>query len=347
MRRTSNQRGVTTLEYLVLGAVLVLGLVVAVSAFKGRVGESLESEGSAAVEVARGQIGPVARRYGESSGPGPAGAQVAQGAGLTAEPEQAILARAPAGPNVPLAGPAPASGSPPPPAGFGVSDGISIGVGFIPVVGSAQSVVELFSGQDYITGQPANRWLAAVGIVAGLVPGGKAAVKGTATAVRVTAKATDAAATTVKATAKATDAAATTVQAAARVADDAAEAGAKVVRHGPTNPGPLSPNVAATFRGGSYTARVLDEPVELYRVYGGKAGELGSYWTRVKPSGPLQSRMDLALDPAWGNTAEKVTTIRVPAGTRIFEGAAERQGNLLGGGNQIFIPKVDPAWVVK
>ncbi|MCK6574246.1 pre-toxin TG domain-containing protein [Myxococcota bacterium] len=333
MRPTSTQRGVTTLEYLVLGAVLVLGLVVGVSAFKGRVGESLQSEGNAAVEVARGQIGPVARRYGESGGPNPAGAQAAQqGAGLTAEPEQAVLARPPA-PAPRLAAPAPAGGDPEPPAGFTFWDGVSIGVGFVPIAGSGQSVVELFSGRDYITGQPANRWLAAVGIVAGLVPGGKAAVKGTTTAVRVTAKATDAAATTVKAT--------------TRVADATAAAGRGIVRHGPTNPGPLPANIAATFRGGSYTARVLDEPVELYRVYGGKAGELGSYWTRVKPSGPLQSRMDLALDPSWGNTAEKVTTIRVPKGTTIFEGAAERQGNLLGGGNQVFIPKVDPAWVVK
>jgi RHS repeat-associated protein len=61
---------------------------------------------------------------------------------------------------------------------FGWRDGASIGVGFIPLVGSGQSLVELFSGQDYITGEPANRWLAAAGLVAGLLPGGKAALKG-------------------------------------------------------------------------------------------------------------------------------------------------------------------------
>jgi RHS repeat-associated protein len=45
----------------------------------------------------------------------------------------------------------------------------SVGVGFIPVLGSVQSVVELISGRDYITGEKTSRAWAAVGIVAGLV----------------------------------------------------------------------------------------------------------------------------------------------------------------------------------
>jgi hypothetical protein len=63
-------------------------------------------------------------------------------------------------------------------AGFGVRDAASIGVGLIPFVGSGQSVVELISGYDYISGEPTSRWLAAVGIIAGVVPGGKGALKG-------------------------------------------------------------------------------------------------------------------------------------------------------------------------
>jgi hypothetical protein len=50
--------------------------------------------------------------------------------------------------------------------------------GAIPFVGSAQSVVELFSGRDYISGEETSRGMAAVGIVAGAAPGGKAVVKG-------------------------------------------------------------------------------------------------------------------------------------------------------------------------
>jgi hypothetical protein len=61
--------------------------------------------------------------------------------------------------------------------GFGFRDAASIGVGFLPVVGTVQSLVELVTGQDYISGQPANRWLSAIGLVAGLIPGGKAATK--------------------------------------------------------------------------------------------------------------------------------------------------------------------------
>jgi filamentous hemagglutinin len=102
-----------------------------------------------------------------------------------------------------------------------------------------------------------------------------------------------------------------------------------------------------TFRGGSYTEMVTSETTTLYRVHGGAAGELGSYWTRTAPTGPLQSRIDGAILPEWGNTATGVSTIRVPAGTRIFDGFAAPQGGLVGGGSQVIIQKVDPSWLMK
>jgi hypothetical protein len=111
-------------------------------------------------------------------------------------------------------------------------------------------------------------------------------------------------------------------------------------------PGPLGNDVAATFRSSSYAQTALAEDTTLYRAYGGNAGPLGSYWTRTAPSGPLQSVMDSALNPAWGNTAENVSTVIVPKGTTIFEGAAAPEGGLLGGGNQVYIPKVNPNWLV-
>jgi len=118
------------------------------------------------------------------------------------------------------------------------------------------------------------------------------------------------------------------------------------LRWGPLNGGPLSDAVANTFRGGSYTESALSGETTLYRSYGGTAGELGSYWTRTPPAGPLQATMDSALNPAWGNTAQSVSTIRVPAGTTIYEGFAAPQGGLLGGGSQVYIPKVNPNWLV-
>jgi filamentous hemagglutinin len=73
---------------------------------------------------------------------------------------------------------------------------------------------------------------------------------------------------------------------------------------------------------------------------------VGGYWTRTQPAGPLQSIIDSALNPQWGNTATNVAAIRVPAGTTIYEGAAAAQGGLVGGGSQVFIPNVNPAWLV-
>ncbi|WP_409523501.1 type VI secretion system tip protein TssI/VgrG [Nitrincola sp. MINF-07-Sa-05] len=61
--------------------------------------------------------------------------------------------------------------------GFGIRDAASIGVGALPVAGSVQSVVELISGKDYITGEDTSRAMAAVGILAGLIPFGKGALK--------------------------------------------------------------------------------------------------------------------------------------------------------------------------
>ena len=54
----------------------------------------------------------------------------------------------------------------------------SVAVGAVPVVGSIQSGVEVLTGYDYIADEPVNRVLAAAGILAGAVPGGKAALKG-------------------------------------------------------------------------------------------------------------------------------------------------------------------------
>ncbi len=122
------------------------------------------------------------------------------------------------------------------------------------------------------------------------------------------------------------------------------------VDYSPINHGPLgNPNdagsVASTFRSGTYSEVVTEQPVTLYRVISDNGNPTGSYWTSVKPKGPLQSVIDSALDQNWGNTATRVVTAKVPAGTKIYEGAAAAQRGLVGGGNQIYIPKVDPKWI--
>ena len=73
--------------------------------------------------------------------------------------------------------------------------------------------------------------------------------------------------------------------------------------------------------------------------YGGTANQLGGYWTTIPPSGPVQSIIDSALNPAWGNTATKVVKIKVPSGIRLCQGQVASQGGLVGGGNQVVSPK--------
>lgn len=128
----------------------------------------------------------------------------------------------------------------------------------------------------------------------------------------------------------------------------------KMIRYGPLKPGPLhkikvgTETVADTFRSSSYFETVLEEPLKVFRVYGGDAGELGSYWSRVKPTGPAQATFDAALLPNFRNSARKVAEVTIPAGTRIFEGVASSQtirsagfnikiGELLGNGSQVYI----------
>ena len=74
--------------------------------------------------------------------------------------------------------------------------------------------------------------------------------------------------------------------------------------------------------------------------------------SRTPQSGGMQSQFDLALNPDWGNTAQNVTKVVLPKGTVIYEGIAAPQvinggaGNLIGGGNQVFVPweGLNPSW---
>lgn len=81
---------------------------------------------------------------------------------------------------------------------------------------------------------------------------------------------------------------------------------------------------------------------------------MGSFLSKTPQNGGLQSQMDLALNPAWGNTAEYVSEVIVPKGTKIYEGTAVPQvikdsmgntiGHLPGGGSQVYIPNVNARW---
>jgi RHS repeat-associated protein len=132
-------------------------------------------------------------------------------------------------------------------------------------------------------------------------------------------------------------------------------------RFGPMNPGPLPDDLANTFRSSSYSENVYDTDVTLFRVINTATGgnPTGAFWSDTRPTGPRQAQLDAALNPSWPNAdSNMVITARMPAGTKIYEGAAAEQelatynnqpvpggGKLLGGGSQVVVQGVDPSWI--
>ncbi len=74
--------------------------------------------------------------------------------------------------------------------------------------------------------------------------------------------------------------------------------------------------------------------------------ELGGYWSKTQPNGPIQSIIDSALDQTWGNKATQWVSIDLPAGTTFYEGIAASQRGLVGGGNQVYLTaRVESSWI--
>ena len=64
-------------------------------------------------------------------------------------------------------------------------------------------------------------------------------------------------------------------------------------------------------------------------------------------------QLDSAILSEWGNSFQDISRIKVPAGTTIYEGISASQigqiktfEDILGGGNQVVIPKVNPQWLI-
>jgi hypothetical protein len=122
-----------------------------------------------------------------------------------------------------------------------------------------------------------------------------------------------------------------------------------------TNPGPLAGMTgapAANFAGGKYTAVTLTDDLTLYRGGDSTGKALGQWFTIEAPSSVAQVRIDTAvksqwIDPVSGQLTGKspidvVYTIKIPAGTTIYQGPVGSQGGVYVGGqnmNQIFVPE--------
>ena len=134
---------------------------------------------------------------------------------------------------------------------------------------------------------------------------------------------------------------------------DVAQSGAIEV-----NPLPeLRPGIRSTFLDGEAVVAVLDEPLLVQRFHGRGSSTKGSFATPDIFKSRVDARERLALPYTWsdgaaGNAVTKVTTIELPAGTRIWSGKAAPQidgisGKVYqGGGNQIWIDaQIQDDWI--
>lgn len=121
----------------------------------------------------------------------------------------------------------------------------------------------------------------------------------------------------------------------------------------PSSPCPLPAKTANTFVGGAYDEVVLSTDTVLYRAFHEPKFKFGapgepSYWSRSDARG-IQAAVDRAIPVSkTGNTAEKLVAIRVPKGTRVFEGKVRglEQGPT-GGGGQVVLDGVQPGWEIR
>jgi hypothetical protein len=122
----------------------------------------------------------------------------------------------------------------------------------------------------------------------------------------------------------------------------------------PSAPCPLDAKTANTFRGGSYNEVRLGRDTVFYRAYHSPTRKFGapnarfSYWSRSDATG-TKAVVDRGIEVSrYGNTAERLVAIKVPKGTRVFEGVTQRiHKGPIGGGNQVILEKARPAWEIK
>lgn len=117
---------------------------------------------------------------------------------------------------------------------------------------------------------------------------------------------------------------------------------------------PLDEKTANTFVGGSYKEVILGRDTVLHRVYQDPTRKFGdpngqvSYWSRSDAKG-IKAVVDRGIEVSrYGNTVGRTVAIKVPEGTRVYEGTAQGvHKGPVGGGNQIVLDKVRSDWEVK
>jgi RHS repeat-associated protein len=110
------------------------------------------------------------------------------------------------------------------------------------------------------------------------------------------------------------------------------------------NPGPLGEgNAARAFAGGRYWKYTVPQGgmgSPVFRVWSKPGTENGPWYSPFPQAGGYQSIIDNALRPEWGNSAQNVTAVDLPAGTVTYWGFSAYQGDFYLGGNiQIYVPQ--------
>jgi RHS repeat-associated protein len=122
---------------------------------------------------------------------------------------------------------------------------------------------------------------------------------------------------------------------------------ARDIRPVTVNRGATLPEGASKSFVGKTERVIINENEVLYGIRSPNSGS--TWWTRTKPQGILQWRMDQAVLSEWNNGPFTLEQLTVAKGQNLigFEGIAYKQGSYLGGGNQIYIPNVPEGWITK
>jgi hypothetical protein len=103
---------------------------------------------------------------------------------------------------------------------------------------------------------------------------------------------------------------------------------------------PLPPDIAITFLGSQCKKVKLQMPQTFFRYYSNENNKKGRFLTTDQYQTNVEVITKLALNQAWGNKAEKMLSITLPAGTIVYEGIVAPQNPSScypGGGQQTFI----------
>ncbi len=103
---------------------------------------------------------------------------------------------------------------------------------------------------------------------------------------------------------------------------------------------PLPDNIAITFRGAKCKKVKLQMPQTFFRYYHDDNNKKGRYLTTDQYQTNEEVIKNLALNQEWGNKAEKMLSITLPAGTIVYQGIVAPQipaSCYPGGGQQTFI----------